>query len=88
LCRPRSKVKSETVKAHGAAFTVQAVFALWYIVGHAVLSSNDPLTFALLRELLSACSLLAMAKVTDNDFSVKDTKDVFYIVALVRLSPM
>ena len=83
--RPPSQIKADKVKAHGAVFTVQVVFALWYIVGHAVLAENDPLTFALLRELLSACVLLGIAQAVEGDFRIKSREDGITILGLVRL---
>jgi hypothetical protein len=83
LCRPPSKLRTDKVKAHGIAFSVQVVFAMWYIVGHAVLSNNDPLTFALVREVISACALLAIAKSTEDNFRIESKEDLFVIVVLV-----
>ena len=65
-------------------FTTQAVFALWYIVGHAVLSENDPLTFALLREMLSAIALLTLAQTTEGDIRIQSKGDLIDICVLVR----
>jgi hypothetical protein len=67
-------------------FTTQAVFALWYIVGHAVLAENDPLTFALCRELLSAIVLLTLAQIREGDLSIKSRADLIDIGVLVRSS--
>jgi hypothetical protein len=69
-------LRQDKLKTHGAVFSVQAVFALWYIVGHIVLSDNDPLTFALARELLSAAALLGLARNFEGDLG--------QIVLLVR----
>jgi hypothetical protein len=83
-CRPNHKIQSDKLKAHSAVFAVQAVFALWYIVGHAVLSQNDPLTFALFREVLSACALLLLAQSIEGDINVKSKSDMLDIFVLVR----
>jgi hypothetical protein len=72
------------VKAHSGMFTTQVVFALWYIVGHAVLSENDPLTFALCREFLSAIALLGLAQVKEGDINIKSRSDLVDILVLVR----
>lgn len=83
-CRPQSKIQAEKWRAHGSMFTTQAVFALWYIVGHAVLSENDPLTFALLREMLSAIALLTLAQTTEGDIRIQSKGDLIDICVLVR----
>lgn len=82
-CRPERFSLQEKVKAHGAVFSVQAVFALWYIVGHLVLRDNDPLTFALARELLSASALVVLAQKFEGEIKLKDSRDAVDVVLLV-----
>lgn len=84
LCSPTQQVTPGNLKAHGALFATQAVFALWYIVGHAVLTDNDPLTFALVRELMSAGTLLWLAKTLEGEVRVKSKEDLVDITAIVR----
>lgn len=55
---------------------------MWYIVGHAVLADNDPLTFALCRELLSAVVLLTLAQLREGDLRVKSKGDMVDIFVL------
>ena len=83
-CRPTQRPAAGVLKAHGALFSTQAIFALWYVVGHAVLSDNDPLTFALAREFLSAATLLTLAQVLEGDLQIKDKRDLLDIGVLVR----
>lgn len=75
------------VKAHGAILSVQAVFALWYIVGHIVLSDNDPLTFALVRECVASIALLGLARSVEGQVGVKSRDDLVDVVILVRGRP-
>lgn len=84
-CRPENC--QEKIKAHGAVFSVQAVFAMWYIVGHIVLRENDPLTFALTRELLSASALVVLAQRFEGQIKVKSRRDVGDIILLVSSLP-
>lgn len=87
LCRPDNLSIQEKVKAHGAVFSVQAVFALWYIVGHIVLRDNDPLSFALVRELLSASALVVLAERFEGKIKVQNARDVGDIILLVSSQP-
>lgn len=82
-CRPDNVPLQEKVKAHGAVFTVQAVFAMWYIVGHFVLRDNDPVAFALARELLSASALVLLAQRFEGEIKVHNKRDVGDIILLV-----
>ena len=68
-------------------FSVQAVFALWYIVGHIVLKDNDPLVFALVRELLSASALVVLAQRFEGEIKVENSQDIGDIILLVSSQP-
>jgi hypothetical protein len=83
-CRPNGVRAGGKIKAHGAILSVQAIFALWYIVGHLVLSENDPLTFALARELFSAAALLGLARTLEGEVGVKSRDDLRDVIVLVR----
>jgi drug/metabolite transporter (DMT)-like permease len=87
VCRPENPSLQDVIKAHGAVFSVQAVFALWYIVGHFVLRDNDPLTFALARELLSASALVLLAQRFEGKIKVHSRRDVGDIILLVSHQP-
>jgi hypothetical protein len=123
--RNNADLARDKLKAHGAVFAVQAVFAMWYIVGHigviygelggipfksnfppsvkcmmlmlgsserqlntlfscsAVLSDNDPLSFALAREMLSAGALFVLAQQIEGGVRVKSKSDLLDIFLLV-----
>eukprot|EP00892_Ulva_mutabilis_P007089 jgi/Ulvmu1/4752/UM020_0036.1 len=73
---------SDKLKAHGAMLSVQAVFALWCIIGHIVLADNDPLVFALARETISSAALLALAVGIEGEVKVHSRKDAIDIFLL------
>lgn len=63
--------------------SVQAVFALWCIIGHIVLADNDPLVFALAREVISSGALLALAVGIEGEVKIHNREDAIDIFGLV-----
>ena len=53
-------------------------------MGHAVLSDNDPLTFALCREMFSTVVLLGLAQAKEGDLAIKSKSDLIDVFVLVR----
>lgn len=83
VCSPETTA-TDKLKAHGAMVSVQAVFALWCIIGHIVLADNDPLVFALAREIISSGALLALAVGIEGEVKVHNREDAIDIFVLVR----
>lgn len=84
VCSPGT-TDAEKIKAHGAMISVQAVFALWCIVGHIILADNDPLVFALARETISSGALLALAVGIEGEVKIHNRQDAMDIFLLVRI---
>lgn len=83
MCSPET-TPADKLKAHGAMVSVQAVFAMWCIIGHIVLADNDPLVFALAREIISSGALLALAVGIEGEVKVRSREDALDIFVLVR----
>lgn len=83
VCSPETTA-TDKLKAHGAMVSVQAVFAMWCIIGHIVLADNDPLVFALAREIISSGALLALAVGLEGEVRVHNREDAVDIFVLVR----